>query len=78
MAAQAESPREAGLFLPRDPSDYSWADEGDDALVGPVYLQLDEFRSYGQYANATYEQELEDDGGDDEKELDLSAPPPES
>ena len=80
MATQGESPREAGLFLSRESSDYGWVDEGDDALVGPVYLRLDDpaFRSYVQYANATYEQELEDEVGDDEGELDLSAPPPES
>jgi Ras GTPase-activating protein 1 len=80
MATQGESPREAGFSLLRDSSDYGWADEGDDALVGPVYLRLDDpaFRSYVQYANTTYEQELEEEVGDDEIGLDLSAPPPES
>lgn len=54
-------------------------DEMDDAIVGPVYLRLDDptFRSYWQYANATYDFEAEE-AGDDELGLDLSAPPPES
>ena len=54
-----------------------YGDEMDEALVGPVYLRLDDpaFRSYVQYANQTYEEE---EAGDEELGLDLSAPPPES
>ena len=54
-----------------------YADDMDEALVGPVYLRLDDpaFRSYVQYANQTYEEE---EAGEEEIGLDLSAPPPES
>jgi hypothetical protein len=59
----------------REASEYG--DEMDDALVGPVYLRLDDpsFRSYGQYASQYEEEEV---GEADEIGLDLSAPPPES
>lgn len=62
----------------RDPFD-QYGEEIDETLVGPVYLRLDDpaFRSYGQYANQTYEQE-DEVGEEAELGLDLSAPPPES
>ena len=35
----------------REGSEYGYFDEMDETLVGPVYLRLDELRSYDQYAN---------------------------
>ncbi|CAI8014996.1 Ras GTPase-activating protein 1, partial [Geodia barretti] len=66
-----------GLPPSREAPSDQYGDEMDEALVGPVYLRLDDpaFRSYVQYANQTYEEE---EAGDEELGLDLSAPPPES
>ena len=66
----------ASLPSSRETSD-QYGEEMDEALVGPVYLRLDDptFRSYVQYANQTYEEE---EAGEEELGLDLSAPPPES
>ena len=76
MANYATSGERPPVGLP--PSRYDqYADEMDEALVGPVYLRLDDpaFRSYVQYANQSYEEE---EVGEEELGLDLSAPPPES
>ena len=75
---ESYSQRQSGLPSSREGSEYGYVDEIDETLVGPVYLRLDDpsFRSYVQYANQTYE--LEEEVGDDEIGLDLSAPPPES
>ena len=76
MATPGERPPVA-LPPSREAISEQYGDEMDEALVGPVYLRLDDpaFRSYVQYANQTYEEE---EAGDEELGLDLSAPPPES
>ena len=80
MATYAAGERTAAGLPPfRADSGDQYGDEIDDqALVGPVYLRLDDpaFRSYVQYATQAYLEEEE--VGEDEIELDLSAPPPES
>lgn len=76
MATQGsgESPPE-GLPSSGVVGDGAWIDEMDDTLVGPVYLRLDD-PTFRPYYNATYE--MEEEVGDEEIGLDLSAPPPES
>ena len=76
METYSERPAAALPVSRGDPVDQYGDDM--DALVGPVYLRLDDpaFRSYVQYANQTYYEEEE--AGEEEIGLDLSAPPPES
>ena len=79
MASAGLSQRQAELAASREVSGYGYADDHDnDETVDPVYLQLTDLtcRSYVQYDNAAYD--VEEEIGDEEIGLDLSAPPPES
>ena len=82
MATSRSSRENVFEGLPPSSEEVGWTEEEEEALVGPVYLRLDDlaFRSYGQYApddNAlTYE--LEEEIADEDIGLDLNAPPPES